>query len=157
MMKTVFMVITFAIMIGSLLMPGVMLAKRMVEGIGERRMTAGEWVLAFIPGFNLTIPRKVLYNSATSVWVVYSLFTVNMILRLVSLLEFVPLVVSLVSLVLTWVLLIVTWVFTGFILSDMAECVGLGLSVKIAAFIMPPLAEFFIAKQCPLLDEEDEE
>lgn len=156
MMTTIFMVVTFVFMIFLLLMPGVLLAKRMVEGISGRTMTACEWILALIPGFNLTIPRKALYNSATSVWIVYSLFTVNMIFRFISLAEFIPLVVSMVSLVLTWILLVVTWVFTGFILSDMAECVGLGISVKIMSFLVPPLAEFFIAKQCPILSEEDE-
>lgn len=158
MIRTVFTVIFFLVVLGALWMPGFLLAIRMVKGIEGREPEIGDYILACIPGFNLAVARKALYNSATCVYVVYGLFIVNSVLRVISLAEFVPVLISLISLVIMWVMILVVWGFTAYLLIDMANCVGCGFVVKALSVVFPPVAQYCIAVSCPNMEElEDEE
>ena len=57
--------------------PGFMLARNMVKAVSQRNPTAGENILACIPGINTGVARTALYGSAKLVYIPFALAVIT--------------------------------------------------------------------------------
>lgn len=148
--------------------PGFMCARNMVKAVSERNPTVGENIMAIFPGFNLAVVRKQLYGSAKIVWAMFIPFIITIILRIA--LFFTMEVAAGAYLILVYFVffygsIIIAWAIQGYVLADAATMIQSGMVVKVLAFVMPPVASYFIGRDCiPMMraamarmEDEDED
>lgn len=129
------------------LYPPAFLAMRTIEAISQRKPTTGERILCCVPILNIGIVRKQLYNSYKIVVIPFAILLVAIIFRAVSifLVAQVP-VLIMVSSVAMLLSILACWICFSIVIADLANCIGKGLFVKVLAFVLPPLAQFLLAK-----------
>lgn len=156
MLVTIATVMFVLVVIGTFLVPGVMMSVRLARGVEARTLTIPEMILSVVPGFHLMIARKILYDSVVLPAVTFSVAVIVFILNFIiqSVLTVPLLNISFV--IATWIVMLIAWIVQGYIIQDAAACAECGILVRVVSFIMPPLAEFFVAKNCPLLEIEED-
>lgn len=133
--------------------PGFMLARNMVKAVSNRNPTAGENVLACLPGINTGVARTALYGSAKLVYIPFALAIIMTVVRYIMYYLFPEAVFAgFCTLIVTWVVYVITWLLNGYVLWDMGTCIQAGFVTKILGFICPPLAQWAIGRNCiPLM------
>lgn len=168
MFELVMIIGMFVIAAVAMWFPGFMCARNMVKAVSERNPTVGENIMAIFPGLNLVVVRKQLYGSAKIVWAMFIPVIIAAILRIA--LFFTMEVAAGAYLIFVYFAffygsMVVWWLIQGYVLADAATMIQSGMFVKILAFVMPPVASYFIGRDCiPMMraamagmEEEDEE
>lgn len=145
---TKFYVIMFYIILAFVILyPPAFLAMRTIEALSQRKPTIGERIVCCMPGPNICVIRKQLYNSCMLPKVAFGVLVTAIIFRIVTMvmIEVIPVafVWSSIAMIFSIVL---CWICFSIVIADLANCIGKGLFVKVLAFVLPPLAQFLLAK-----------
>lgn len=132
--------------------PGFILARNMVKAVSQRKPTVAENFTACIPILNIAVARTQLYGSANIVHIPFVLTILTTIVRYILYYAFpTAITANLISLLITWIIYIYTWLILGYVLWDMCICIQAGILTKLLCFVMPPLAEWGIGRDCVAL------
>lgn len=139
--------------------PGFMLSRNMIKALSlksdvdgsvkSRKASGGEIVQCCIPVVNLGLVRGLLYGSAKIVYIPFGLTIFAVITRFILYLAFPnAIMLSFISLIFTWIMIVVSWVVNGYVLWDIGTCTQASTFSKILAFILPPLSQYIIGRNC---------
>lgn len=151
MLNTIMIYIALVLFAVVMWFPGFMCARNMVKAVSDRNPTAGETIMAIFPGLNLAVVRKQLYGSAKIVWFMILQFLIPVILRIALMFTMESPAGAYIFLAYSFTfygVILSTWIIQGYVLFDAGNMIQCGTLVKLMAFIIPPLSQYFIGRDC---------